>query len=72
MMLNVPLVMRVMIPVLNAVHQSKWKLCALLSLTSWQRFIHVEWHAIKGVNPGLGSLIFLLCFTSFALVLILS
>ena len=71
MMLNVPLVMRVMIPVLNAVHQSKWKLCALLSMTSWQRFIHVEWYAIKGVIPGLGSLIFLLCFTSFALVLIL-
>ena len=71
MMLNVPLVMRVMIPLLNAVHQTKWRHAALLRMTAWQRFRHIEWPAIRGVIPGLASLIFMLCFTSFALVLML-
>ena len=71
MMLNVPLVMRVMIPLLNAVHQSKWRNAALLGLSPWERFRHIEWPAIRGVIPGLASLIFMLCFTSFALVLML-
>ena len=71
MMLNVPLVMRVMIPLLNAVHQTKWRHAALLRMTAWQRFWHIEWPAIRGVIPGLASLIFMLCFTSFALVMML-
>ena len=71
MMLNVPLVMRVMIPILNAVHQSKWRHAALLAMSPWQRFCHIEWPALRGVIPGLSSLIFMLCFTSFALVLML-
>ena len=71
MMLNVPLVMRVMIPFLNAVHQSKWRNAALLGFSSWGRFQHIEWPQIRGVIPGLASLIFMLCFTSFALVLML-
>ena len=71
MMLNVPLAVRVMMPLLQAVPETKWRLCAHLGMTSRQRFFHVEWPAIRGVIPGLSSLIFLLCFTSFALVLML-
>ena len=71
MMLNVPLAVRVMLPMLNAVPATKWRLCAHLGMTSTQRFYHVEWPAIRGAIPGLSSLIFLLCFTSFALVLML-
>lgn len=71
MMLNVPLVMRVMIPLLNAVHQSKWHHAALLGFSAWDRFRHIEWPQIRSVIPGVASLIFMLCFTSFALVLML-
>jgi thiamine transport system permease protein len=71
MMLNVPLAVRVMMPLLQAVPATKWRLCAHLGMTSRQRFFHVEWPAIRGAIPGLSSLIFLLCFTSFALVLML-
>jgi thiamine transport system permease protein len=71
MMLNVPLAVRVMMPLLQAVPATKWRLCAHLGMTSRQRFYHVEWSAIRGAIPGLSSLIFLLCFTSFALVLML-
>jgi len=71
MMLNVPLAVRVMMPLLHAVPATKWRLCAHLGMTSIQRFYHVEWPAIRGAIPGLSSLIFLLCFTSFALVLML-
>ena len=71
MMLNVPLAVRVMMPLLQAVPATKWRFCAHLGMTSWQRFVHVEWPAIRVVIPGLSSLIFLLCFTSFALVLML-
>ena len=71
MMLNVPLSVRVMMPLLHAVPTTKWRLCAHLGMTSMQRFHHVEWPAIRSAIPGLSSLIFLLCFTSFALVLML-
>ena len=71
MMLNVPLAVRVMMPLLNAVPATKWRLCAHLGMTPTQRFYHVEWPTIRVAIPGLSSLIFLLCFTSFALVLML-
>ena len=71
MMLNVPLAVRVLMPLLQAVPETKWRLCAHLDISPWQRFYHVEWPAIRGAIPGLSSLIFLLCFTSFALVLML-
>ncbi|MFK5980977.1 MAG: ABC transporter permease subunit [Rhizobiaceae bacterium] len=49
----------------------KFKLCRSLGLTAWQRFILIEWPAIRTTLPGLAVTIFLLCFTSFAIVLIL-
>lgn len=49
----------------------KFKLCRSLGLTAWQRFCLVEWPAIRTTLPGLAVTIFLLCFTSFAIVLIL-
>ena len=71
MMLNVPLAVRVIMPFLHVVPTTRWRLCAHLGMTSTQRFFHVEWPAIRVAIPGLSSLIFLLCFTSFALVLML-
>lgn len=71
MMLNIPLAVRVMMPLLQAVPANKWRLCGHLGMNTIQRFRYGEWPVICGAIPGLASLIFLLCFTSFALVLML-
>ena len=71
MMLNVPLAMRVLMPLLQAVPDAKWRLSAHLGMTAFDRFRHIEWPCLRGAIPGLVSLIFLLCFTSFSLVLML-
>ena len=71
MMLNVPLMIRVFMPLLHAVAPSQWRLSAMLGLTPLGRFYHVEWRAVKPAIPGISALVFLLCFTSFALVLML-
>jgi thiamine transport system permease protein len=49
----------------------KYRLAKSLGLTPWQRFRTVEWVAIRGSLPSIGATIFLLCFSSFAIVLLL-
>ncbi|MGI9373686.1 MAG: thiamine/thiamine pyrophosphate ABC transporter permease ThiP [Hyphomicrobiales bacterium] len=49
----------------------KLKLARSLGLSFWQRFKFVEWPAVRSTLPGLAATIFLLCFTSFAIVLVL-
>jgi thiamine transport system permease protein len=71
MMLNLPLMVRVFMPLLQGVSSAQWRLAALLGLSSWQRFRHVEFPALSAAIPGVSALVFLLCFTSFALVLML-
>ena len=56
---------------LEAIPAEKFKLARSLGLTPWQRFKLVEWPALKGTLPSMASTIFLLCFTSFAIVLTL-
>ncbi len=56
---------------LEAIPLRKLKLSRSLGLTFWQRFKLVEWPAVRSTLPGLAATIFLLCFTSFAIVLVL-
>ena len=49
----------------------KYKLAKSLNFTLFQRFIYVEYPAIKSTLFSTGATIFLLCFTSFAVVLLL-
>ena len=55
----------------ETIPHDKIKLCRSLGLSPWQRFYLIEWPAIRTTLPGLAVTIFLLCFTSFAIVLIL-
>ena len=71
MMLNIPLMMRVFIPLISAIPERRYHLTALLSLKMAGRFRHVELPQIKPAIPGIFALVFLMCFTSFALVLML-
>ena len=49
----------------------KYRLSTSLDLSFWQRFRTLEWVAIRSTLPRIGITIFLLCFSSFAIVLLL-
>ena len=68
---NAPLMMRVLTGALAGIPQSHWRQSAQWGLGEWARFWLIEWPALRQVIPGLLALVFLLCFTSFALVLML-
>ena len=56
---------------LEAIPAEKRKLVHSLGLSAWRRFQLLEWPAIASSLPTLATTIFLLCFTSFAIVLVL-
>lgn len=68
---NAPLMLRVLSGALAGIPSPQWRLAAQLGLSGWQRFRFIEWPAIRRVIPGLLALVFLLCFTSFSLILML-
>ena len=55
----------------ESIPTDKYRLAKSLGLTPWQRFRTVEWVALRGSFPSIGATIFLLCFSSFAIVLLL-
>ena len=68
---NAPLMLRVLNGALASVPASQWRLSAQWGLSEWDRFRQIEWPALRPVIPGLLALVFLLCFTSFSLILML-
>ena len=68
---NAPLVLRVAYSTLVSQPDYYWKIIIQNNLTSWQTFRIIEWHSFQPIIIPLSSLIFLLCFTSFSIVLML-
>lgn len=68
---NAPLVLRVMLGALYAVPETQNRLAAQLRFNAFSYWKWIEWPAIKVHIPSLFGLIFLLCFSSFSLVLML-
>jgi len=68
---NAPLMLRVLSGALSGIPAAQWRLASQWGLSDWQRFRQIEWPALRRVIPGLLALVFLLCFTSFSLVLML-
>ena len=68
---NAPLVMRVGLAALSGLPDHHWRLSAQFGFSRLAYFRFVEWPCLKLLLPALFSLIFLLCFTSFSLVLML-
>jgi len=56
---------------LQGVPTTSLKLGQSLGLSEWQRLRILDWPVIKSAMPGLGATIFLMCFTSFSIVLLL-
>ena len=71
MFFNAPLVMRVCFAGLQSVPQSQLRLAAQLGFTARDYWRWIELPCIKACIPSLFGLIFLMCFSSFSLVLML-
>ena len=68
---NAPLVMRVCLTALDAVPLAQRRSAALLALSPWHYWSVCDWPTIRAVLPAIMGLVFLLCATSFSLVLML-
>jgi len=69
--LNGAFASRVLLARMEAVPDVRLRTGRSLGLGAWRRFALIDWPAISGALPGLGAIIFLLCFTSFPVVLML-
>lgn len=68
---NGPLATRVLLQTLDGIPETDWRLSAQLGLPARSRLQHLQWPAMARRLPALATLIFTLCFTSFAIVLAL-
>jgi thiamine transport system permease protein len=68
---NLPLSVRMLLPAWDRIPSENWRLTAQLGMNSRQLFRWLEWPALTGVLPGTATIVFLLCFSSFAVVLVL-
>lgn len=69
--LNASFASRALLHSFESIPKEKYKLAKSLNFSVFERFLYVEYPALKSTLLGIGSTIFLLCFTSFAVVLLL-
>jgi len=69
--LNASYASRSLLHAFESIPIERYKLSKSLGFNSLKQFFYVEFSAIKSTIIGISSIIFLLCFTSFAVVLIL-
>ena len=68
---NLPLAARLFLNALDTIPQAHWKLAESLRFSARDRFLRLCWPAMRTALPGIAGLIFLLCLTSFSIVLVL-
>ncbi len=68
---NLPLATRIFLNALLALPQHGWNLARLYGMRPSHIFRYIEWPLLRGLIPGVAGMVFLLCFTSFAIVLTL-
>lgn len=68
---NLPLATRLILSGLDSIPEDYWKLSSQLGMGGWSRFRLLEWPVIRRNLAGIASLIFMLCITSFTIVLTL-
>ncbi|WP_421779372.1 thiamine/thiamine pyrophosphate ABC transporter permease [Kiloniella litopenaei] len=68
---NAPLLSRIFLQSLEALPPEYWRTTAQLGMTGKDIFRLVEWPLLRRIIPASCGLVFLLCFTSFAVVLAL-
>ncbi|CAN7255123.1 thiamine/thiamine pyrophosphate ABC transporter permease [Phyllobacterium sp. LjRoot231] len=68
---NLPLATRLILSSLDSIPEDYWKLSSQLGMGGWARFRLIEWPVILRNLSGIAGLIFMLCITSFTVVLTL-
>ncbi|MCW8996773.1 MAG: thiamine/thiamine pyrophosphate ABC transporter permease ThiP [Psychromonas sp.] len=68
---NLPFAARLLLQSLQSIPVEHHKLAAHLGINRWNKFKFVEWPCLRQQLPHVCSLIFMLCFTSFATVMAL-
>ncbi len=68
---NLPLAVRLLMPLWQSIPRHHWQLADQFGMSAWQRWRFIEWPALREGLPGVMLLIFMLCLTSFAVVLTL-
>ncbi len=68
---NLPLSVRLLLPVWSTIPQQHWRISSQLGMSNWQQWKHIEWSALRESLPSISILVFMLCLTSFAVVLTL-
>ncbi|CAD6511728.1 thiamine/thiamine pyrophosphate ABC transporter permease ThiP [Candidatus Profftia tarda] len=66
---NMPLATHLLLQALEEIPTEQQQLAAHLRMNNWQKFIVVEWPYLKRQFLSAGVLIFMLCFSSFAIAL---
>ena len=66
---NMPLAVRVLMQTYSLIPDGQWRLASQFGFNRWQGYRLIEWHYVKKALPGLFLLIFMLCFSSFAVIL---
>ncbi|MEO8530888.1 MAG: ABC transporter permease subunit, partial [Deltaproteobacteria bacterium] len=69
--LNLPLALRMLLAGWARIPSEYSRLSASLRLSAWQRFVHVELPMLKRVAPQALAAVFLICLTSFVVILTL-
>lgn len=68
---NMPLAARMFLEAFSAIPADHRRLEAQLGMSSWSAWRLVEWPAVRAALPGVAMLVFMLCITSFTIVLLL-
>jgi thiamine transport system permease protein len=68
---NLPLAARLFLQALETVPADQWRLASQLGMSARSTFRFVEWPAVRAGLPGVAGLVFMLCVTSFTIVLTL-
>jgi thiamine transport system permease protein len=68
---NLPLATRLLLEALATIPADQWRLASQLGMGSRASFRLIEWPVIRAALPGVAGLVFMLCVTSFTLVLTL-
>ncbi|RWA70145.1 thiamine/thiamine pyrophosphate ABC transporter permease [Mesorhizobium sp.] len=68
---NLPLATRLFLEALGTVPADQWRLASQLGMSAAPAFRLIEWPALRAALPGVAGLVFMLCITSFTIVLTL-
>ncbi|RWC49083.1 MAG: thiamine/thiamine pyrophosphate ABC transporter, permease protein [Mesorhizobium sp.] len=68
---NLPLATRLFLEALQTIPTDQWRLASQLGMAARSAFRLIEWPTLRAALPGVAGLVFMLCITSFTIILTL-